>query len=363
MSKKSWDDKLQEALYEWRKPIVWLILLSIATLLAIHMQELFLLVLMSYGLALLLDPIVSRMTGKRVSRSSAVLLIGLVFVLAFLFIIAFAFPAIARQYNSLIDLLPSYLTTAYENINGVLLSLFGWGLPSSFATIVENARQYVSAISSEQIKSIGSTLIQTLLSGYSWTLTIINLLMVPLFVYYLTRDLGKVHRFLGSFLNTKARHKTAVIGNEILEQVYAFIKGQLTVALIMAVCYIIGFSIIGLPFAIVVGTITGLLGIIPYLGSMVGIVLSTVLTIVSDFSWWDLAQVFIVFGINNIIEGIFVTPKIVGEKIGIHPLAVMVALIIGGQLFGIVGLIIALPTFAAIRVLLKHLFADLDIQD
>ena len=362
MSNNNWEKSAYDLLYAWRKPIVWIVLLVIFTTLAIRMQELFLLLLASYGVALLLDPIVSKMTGKRLSRSGAIMAIGGLTVVLFFAALAFIIPSLIHQYNNLINQLPSSLAAAYNNINKILEDVFGWELPHSAESIMDSVRAYISAISSEQIKTVLLAVSKTLLSGYSLTLTIVNLLLVPLFIFYLTRDLRGIHRFLGSFLAPSMRQKTATICQEILGQVYAFFKGQLIVALILALLYVVGFSLIRLPFAIVVGTITGLLGIVPYLGTMIGIVLSIVLTIMAPFSWWDLLQVFIVFGINNLLEGLFITPKIVGDKIGIHPLAVMVALIIGGQLLGLVGLILALPAYAAIRVLLKHVFKDLNIK-
>ena len=194
-----------------------------------------------------------------------------------------------------------------------------------------------------------------MLKGYSFALAVVNLFLLPFFVFYITRDLEQMHRFVGGFFSPDSRGRIARVGQEILRHVYAFFEGQLTVCAILAVLYAIGLSLVGLPWAVIVGTITGLLNIIPYLGVGIGLVLATVITLVSEPTVFQFALVYGVFIAVQTLEGSFITPKIVGESVGIHPLGVMVALIIGGELLGLLGLIIAIPAAASVRVLFAHL--------
>ena len=128
----------------------------------------------------------------------------------------------------------------------------------------------------------------------------------------------------------------------------------------MAILYAIGLSIVGLPLAIVVGAGAGLLNVVPYLGIAIGITLATIITAVSEPSLIQFIKIYSVFGIVQMLEGFFLTPKIVGDSVGIHPFGVMLALIVGGQLFGLLGLVLAVPTAASTRVLFHHMLAVID---
>ena len=156
------------------------------------------------------------------------------------------------------------------------------------------------------------------------------------------------------------RTRVTTVGKQILAHVYAFFEGQLTVSALLAVLYVIGLWLVGLPSALVVGCVSGLLNVVPYLGIASGIVLATVITLVTEPSITQLLLVWGVFVAVQMLEGNFLTPKIVGESVGIHPLGVMLALIVGGQLFGLIGLILAIPAAASIRVLFTYLKSMLE---
>jgi predicted PurR-regulated permease PerM len=309
---------------------------------------------------LLLDPIVSHLEKRGISRGASIIGIGGAVLTVLLFLVILAVPQMIREYRELIQNLPGYSQAAVERLAGLAESFLGIEAPHSLDEISAEVRSYLSAIGVEQVKTAGVALSKTALHGYSIALTLFNLMLLPFFVFYIGRDLGQLHRTLGSFLDDEIREKVASVCREILRHVYAFFEGQLTVSLILAVLYIIGFSLVGLPWAVLVGTLTGLLNIVPYLGVAVGFLLATVLALVSDPSLTHLLIVYGVFAVIQIFEGNFLTPKIVGESVGIHPLGVMVALIVGGDLFGLLGMILAIPAAAAVRVLFQYTLAALE---
>jgi len=337
-----------------RKNILWFCAAGLLLLLVIEVREVATLLLAAYTFAILLDPLVTCLEERKIPRSFSIITIGVLVVLLTLGFMLLAIPPLLREYRELIQYLPEYLHTVAGRINGLLQSWLGVSAP--LEELADDAKEYVAALGVDQIKTFGQTLGRTLLRGYSFALTIVNLCLLPFFVFYIARDLQLMHKFLGGFFEKDTQSKISTIGGEILGHVYAFFKGQLTVCGILAVLYIVGLSLVGLPWAIIVGALTGLLNIIPYLGVAIGLILASVITLVTDPSLTQFLMVFCVFIVIQAFEGSFITPKIVGESMGIHPLGVMLALIVGGELFGLLGLIIAIPAAASIRVLCHHIY-------
>jgi len=141
---------------------------------------------------------------------------------------------------------------------------------------------------------------------------------------------------------------------EMLRRIRAFFKGQITVSFLLASMYCLSFSILGLPSAFGVGILTGLLNIFPYVGVFTGLIISTILVFSNELGLYFLFKIYGVFLVIQLFEGNLITPKIVSDSVGLHPLIVMVALIIGGQLFGLIGLLIAIPITAIIGVLVNR---------
>lgn len=346
-----------------RKAFFWAGALLVLAWVAFAVKEVTSLLLLSYVLALLLDPPISRLERKGISRSLSLFALYMTVFLLICAALAFVIPALLNEYSTLIEVLPDYIRAFVVKLQE---SLTRWPALQRKLNPDEawNAiREYSALVGPEHLKRVGSALGETLLSGYSITLTVLNLTLLPFFVYYLTSDLSKIHAFLGSFLPRRRRLEIAEVGEQIRGHVYVFFKGQLTVACILTLFYILGLLLIGLPSAIVVGLISGLLSVVPYLGVATGIVLSLVITVVTDPGWWPVLKVLIVFSVVQTLEGTVLTPRIVGESLGIHPLGVMLALIIGGQLLGLLGLIIAIPAAAALRVLFRSILNELNEPD
>jgi len=356
------DEYIRSSIIRNRKGLFWLISALLLLLLLVKVRELTTLVLLSYGISLLLDPIVSKLEKRNISRSLAVIGIYVLIILVAVLLVLMLVPAAIREYRDLIQFLPDYIKASGEKLDKLLQSYLDISLAGTIDELSVRAREHLSALGTEQIKSFVSGVAQTVLSGYSFVLTIVNLVLLPFLVYYLTRDLRIIHSFLGGFLSEENRKRVRTVGGDILKHVYAFFEGQLTVALILAAMYIVGLWLVGLPKAIIVGLITGLLNVVPYLGIAIGLVLATVISVVTDGSLVQLALVWGVFVVCQAVEGNLLTPKIVGESVGIHPLGVMLTLIIGGQLLGLLGLVLAIPAAAAIRVLFCYLKTSIEEQ-
>lgn len=183
----------------------------------------------------------------------------------------------------------------------------------------------------------------------------INVLLVPVVLFFLLRDwdgiLARIDDLIPRHLHTRARAIFAEIDAVLAE----FLRGQMLVMLVMSVYYAASLSAAGLEFALPVGVITGLLVIVPYVGAFTGILLGTIAAVLQFDSIAGVAWVWVAFGAGQVLEGMAVTPLLVGKRVGLHPVAVIFALLAFGQVFGFFGVLLALPASAALLVTLRHL--------
>lgn len=354
-------DYIVRSISERRKWLFWVAVIVFALWIAAAVREVTMLLLLAYTIALLIDPVVTSLERRRVSRSVSIIALCLLVIATIVALLGIAIPLILGEYGAFVAALPSYLEVLSLRFGGAVERWVGVGGREGVEQLIEKAKSSLSMLGVEQLRQVSQAVGQTLLKGYSFTLTIFNLVLLPFFVYYIARDLRPFHRSVGGFLPRDVRRDVAHVGKEILSCVYAFVRGQLTVALLLAVLYSVALAVVGLPWALVVGLFSGALSVVPYLGVGIGLVLSTIITLVtSDAAFPQLFYVWGAMGAVQIIDGSLITPRIVGESVGIHPLVVMLALIVGGQLFGLLGLIIAVPAAAAVRVLFRHILAELE---
>lgn len=184
------------------------------------------------------------------------------------------------------------------------------------------------------------------------------MLLVPVVLFYLLRDWDKLVANVDSIIPRRYHDRVTTLAREVDEVLAEFLRGQVSVMLIMSAFYVIGLWIVGLEFALPIGIITGILVFIPYLGVMVGLVLATLAAFMQFTSIGGVIPVWIVIGAGQLVEGMLITPKLVGDRIGLHPVAVIFALLAFGQLFGFFGVLLALPASAALLVWLRHLQKD-----
>jgi predicted PurR-regulated permease PerM len=320
-------------------------------------KEVALLLLVSYLVAVLINPGVKRLHKKGLSRelgTITILLFGLLTIALILFVLL---PPVIAQYADLISYLPHYaekLTSRMGKVSGK----YGVGSSGNSAALVAWIKEKATHLEPENLGEAAEGLLAFLLQGYSLTLTILNLALLPFFIFYISADLEKIHNFAGDFFPDETRGKFAKVSNNILGQVYAFFRGQITVSILMAVLYGSGLSIVGVTNGMAIGFLAGLLNVVPYLGLIIGIILSLSSMLMTDPTWGHIFSVLGVFAVVQIIEVTFLTPRIMGDKTGIHPLGIILSLLIGGELMGIFGLIVAIPAAAAIKILFKFIWEE-----
>ena len=304
-------------------------------------------------LAFIFDPLVSNLEKRGLARAAGTGVAVMVLLLGVALLLLIVMPLFYKEIAQLVELIPGFAeqmkTRAVPWLNeklGVAISLD----PSSFRQFVADNMSDASGIARKLFSSVS-------VGGLAVAGFLINLFLIPVVLFYVLRDWNLILGHVDTLIPRRIHPAVSVVAQEIDAVLSEFLRGQVSVMLIMAVYYVVGLWLVGLNFALPVGLITGLLVFVPYLGSVTGLVLGTVAAVMQFPSINGVALVWAVFGAGQLIEGFFVTPWLVGDRIGLHPVAVIFALLAFGQVFGFVGLLLALPASAAILVGLRHLNA------
>ncbi|WP_342362442.1 AI-2E family transporter [Terrarubrum flagellatum] len=311
----------------------------------------------AFVLAYLLDPVVHRLERLGVRRWAATLLI--VALALFLLVLLFAIiaPPLAGQFASLLDRLPDYAAQLQRLINatvgGWVTKLGGW---ERFGI---NPPGSGDQSAGDLIGPVVGWLVgfaRSLASGGQALTSFASLVVVaPIVAIYLLIDWRRMIAALDGWTPLADRARVRRIAREANNAVAAALRGQATVCLFLAIWYGVGLMLVGLNFGFVIGAIGGLLTIIPYLGAIIAFALALLVAIVQFWPvWTSVGLVVLVFVTGQFLEGYVLTPKVVGEAVGLHPLWLMFAVFAFGSLFGFAGVLLALPMAAATGVLARH---------
>jgi predicted PurR-regulated permease PerM len=185
--------------------------------------------------------------------------------------------------------------------------------------------------------------------------TLLDLLIVPFFVYYILVDFSNWRESLEDLIPQRFRDPFSRLFDEVGRILESYVRGQLLIAMLMGAMYAAGFVALGVPAWAGIATLAGFLNMIPYVGTILGMVLATGFTLADGGGFWRIAGVLGVFAAVQSIEGYYLTPRILGGRLSLHPMAVFLALLIGGKLFGFLGIVLAVPAIAVAKVFLKFL--------
>ena len=296
------------------------------------------------------DPIVDKLESKNLSRSLSVSIVFAVLLTVGLVLFLVLLPILTAQVGALFKRLPEYLaifqstTIPWLGSMGFPVEIFDVSsIKQSFVEYWTNVSQVAGSLFSYMTRS-GLAILQWLT----------NLILVPVLTFYLLRDWDEIVAQFRALLPRRYAKQLIILSLECDEMLAAFIRGQLMVMLALAIIYTLGLSFIGLELALLLGVIAGIVSFVPYLGLIVGIGLSGVAAFFQFHEWMPVIMVAAVFGVAQVIEGVVLTPRFVGERIGLHPVAVLFAVMAGAQLFGFIGVLLALPVAAVVMVLLRN---------
>lgn len=287
--------------------------------------------------------------SKTASAWLTIIIDALVVILLFIWLL----PMLWSQLSQLFMEFPTYWNTLVHSIETFLQSEQFTGIVAQFD--IEEIIQRISTAISQRLGDIVNTTVSGLGSTISVLVTIgLGLVTAPVLLYYLLKEDEKVAPLILKFFPTAKRATIARYLKDVNNQLSLYIRGQLTVAMSVAIMFSIGYTIIGLPYGVALGIMSGFLNIIPYLGSFLAMIPAVIIGIVH--SPFMLVKVLIVAFIEQTLEGRIISPKILGDNLKIHPTLILVVLLTAGKLYGITGVIIGVPVFAIIRVTFYYLF-------
>jgi predicted PurR-regulated permease PerM len=308
-------------------------------------------VLASFALAYLIYPIVHQIEKHGLSRPVAALAALLIVTLVAAGFLIFIIPRLWEQFIAVGTSLAAYFTTENSLWQRALLQRYSPGLDRVAGDQIERFIRDPSGVLGSPSTWFAGGLSEFLHSAAPS----LDLLLVPFFVYYILVDFSAWRDSLEDFIPPRFRDSFGRLFDEVGRILQAYVRGQLLIAMLMGFLYAIGFVMLQVPAGAGIAILAGFLNTIPYFGTVFGIVLATSFTMTAGAGLWRVGGVIGVFVAVQMIEGYFLTPRILGGRMRLHPMAVFLGMLIGGKLFGILGIVLAVPTIAVAKVFLMFL--------
>ncbi|WP_429368299.1 AI-2E family transporter [Paenibacillus sp. DS2015] len=314
----------------------------------IHVYEFLKVILAPFLVAMIisyvLNPVVCMLQNRKVPRSMAVLLIYAVFITCLAVIVINMIPMFIEQLEELNEHLPEMTMHAQSFVTNLDNNL----LPSGVRTGVTNwffqLEDKLALGISNFMNHIGSTLN-----------IVLNIFIVPFLIFYILKDFDLLERTVVAYLPRARRKSIVVLLKEIDDALGNYVRGQFLVCLIIGVFAYIGYMIIGMPYALLLASVVAIFNVVPYLGPFLGAAPAVIMA--STVSLKMVLLVAVVNTVCQILESNVISPQVVGRKLHLHPVLIIFSLLVGGEIAGIVGLILAVPFLAIIKVIIAHFFA------
>ncbi len=338
----------------WRGALIAAAALLLVALFIYAFQFLATSLLIAFGVAYLLDPPVTWLENHGVRRPLGVTVLLLLFFVVAALVLLLLLPVLIEQLREFTQLLPDKLRHLYHWIDAKLVATFGVALPATSSQAMDKLRALGSHVDFSLAKQLTAFTQQLLSNVLEGVLTIFSLLLIPMFAIYLLMD----YRSVVANLEQLVPRRWLTTSKSYLSKIHAvlagFLRGQVTLVLVLAFLYSCGFIWVDFPLALFVGILSGLLHFIPYLGPATALVFGLTM-IFTDFAGWvQLLQFFIVFAAIQGLESFLLTPKLVGKRLGLAPISSIIALIVFGKLFGFAGLLLAIPLAAMAKVFIAE---------
>lgn len=366
---------------QWNWPSVKGFLLALAAVLFLWIAYLnvstLVLLSLSFLLSYLLNPLVSKMESKGLSRTVSITILVVILLCAGTGLTLMLIPQIAQQTQSLFlkyqddssylsdtpsTTLPTDISAEDDeshfvkwfdtNINPILRDLGLEEMKKEDLRIrIQSALQWIDTHYPQWSQSAWN-LIQSTFSGVTgFVVGILNLLLVPVFTFYLLRDYPFLEKTFYSIMPPHWRSPVADWMNEIDRVVGGFLRGQFSIALVLATINAVGLSLLGIPFGFLIGFIAGMANMVPYMSIVVGLFPAVLFSFLDRPDLWRAVWVILIFSSAQMLEGFYLSPRIMGQEVGLHPVLIMLAIILGGSLFGLVGILLAVPLAAILKVI------------
>lgn len=329
----------------------WLLLLCVTGGLIYLLSPILTPFLFAAVIAYICNPIVTYLADKKFPRTLGTVLVlivltGLLAALVFIMI-----PLIQKETSHFFNKVPIYLDLIKTSVIPLIEAKLDVNLQLDMIALKQAFTEHWKSAGSFAAKILPSLTI----GGMAIVEFLVNLLLVPVVLFYMLRDWDQLIKLIDEMIPRYWHKKISVLAFETDAILAEFLRGQLAVIVLMSFFYITGLWLVGLEFALPIGLVAGILVFVPYLGMIVGLTLATLAALMQFQDWTGLIYVGSVFAIGQLLEGMLITPWLVGDRIGLHPVMVIFALLAFGQLFGFLGILLALPVSAVLLVWLRHL--------
>ncbi|MDT8404643.1 AI-2E family transporter [Sulfuriflexus sp.] len=301
-------------------------------------------------LAYIGDPLVDRLESGKLSRTLAVSIVFLLLSLLALVMLFILVPLIEKQVSVFVSRLPAYIDWLQQTAMPWLQARFGLEQMPDVAELKQALQahwQQAGGLAVNVLASISR-------SGGTLLALLANIVLVPLVTFYMLRDWDVMITRIRELLPRRIEPLVVKLATESDDVLGAFVRGQLLVMLSLSIIYSVGLLLMGLEYALLIGIIAGFVSFVPYLGMIIGVMLAVAAGLFQFQDIFALWPLIVVFGIGQLLESFVLTPLLVGDKIGLHPVAVIFAIAAFGQLFGFFGVLLALPVAAVIVVVIRH---------
>ena len=331
--------------------LCWIILIGVFGSMIYLLSPILTPFLLAAVIAYICNPLVSWLAAKRISRTIGTVLVMLLSLCTLIGMILVMMPLFEKEIMRLIERTPDYLETLKNNWIPWLKTTLGIDLKLDVAGLRQALAEHW-----ESAGGVAAKMLPSLRSGSMVVLDfLMNLLLVPVVLFYLLRDWDALICRANDWIPPAWRKQLYPLVHETDRVLAEFLRGQIAVIILMCSFYVTGLWVIGLEFALPIGLLAGFLVFVPYLGAIVGLALATFAAVMQFQEWSGIIAVWIVFGIGQLLESMLITPWLVGERIGLHPVLVIFALLAFGQLFGFIGILLALPISAVLLAWLRYL--------
>lgn len=336
----------------WFRVVLALLGLAGLVLLVFAVRQIFTPFLIGLALAYLLDPVVSWMESKRIPRSVGIVLLFATLVLGVLLVGVYVVPRAQGAIATFADQMPSQFKDVQSRL-GPYWQKIDAQYHDKIVLAQEKLKKGLEENLPRLLDPVQKAATRAFSSFVAFFVSLVAVISVPVFTFYLLKDIARVREICVDVVPPRYRATVVAHAKEMDEVISAFVKGQITVATILSGIYVVGLSIIGVPGAILVGLFCGYANMVPYLGIATGIPLASVLAFMEDKDFSSVVWVWVLFAAAQFVEGTIITPYVVGEKVGLHPVVMILALMIWGEILGFVGLLLAIPATAALTVLFR----------
>lgn len=336
-----------------RQTLSWLLIAAAGALLVWSLAPVLTPFLFAGILAYILEPAVEKLVKRRVPRVLAVTLIEVAAFVVILSVLLLIVPIVSKELPLLREQLPLLADKLNQTVSP-WLAQYGIAVALDVASIKAFIVKYLGA----NIEDGLTTLLSSARIGGSFLLALIgNAVLIPAVLFYLLMDWPRLLNRIDGLVPPRLRDSVRSFMRESDEMLGQYLRGQLLVMVILAAFYSVGLGLFGFDLAVPVGVFTGLAVFIPYLGYGLGMLLALIAGVLQFASWYGVVAVAVIYGLGQVIESFFLTPRLVGERIGINPLTVIFALLAFGHLAGFVGVLLALPVCAVLVVAGKRVLA------